>query len=586
MSKNKNNRKKLIFFAKSFGYSKNKCIFAKIFERQTNNNNKKKKDMNAFTKANIMGAGANGARTENGAISYATIGNALLDQFAKAGTARGRDIKTVWAEQGQLWAEDPNAALKFPFYLRMITRQTNIGDGKKTEKVQKGQGAKDEAFKRLLWIAKFHPEAFYRNLWLVPVVGSWKDLWVLLTMDDSLDKTEFFKVIAEGIEDEGARDLVKKYLPRIRSEKKCTSEWAKKTNALAKEFAKAAGWTYEDYRVFKSTGKAHEFQKAICGGRYKDINWNAVPGKALLSLVSGKFLENHKLSEDYLKWLKNQPVAKFNGYVYELGLKLGDGYQKVSNVAKITIDKQFDGLIATASKDSGAINGNVLCALDTSGSMNAKISGGPEGLTSYGVCVSLGIYFSELNKGAFHNTVAMFDSTSKMMTLSGTFSDKWYQIRKATTAWGSTNFQSLIDLICDTRRIHPEIPLEDFPKTLLVVSDMQFNPTSYGYGSYGRDVEQTNYRVAMQKLAKYFPAEFVEDFKIVWWYCAGRPTKDFPSTMDDKQTYMFSGFDGAVVSFLLGGDGFTDPQTGAKVQPTMVDIVNAALGQEALSLIQ
>ena len=146
-------------------------------------------NMNAFVKSNTLGAGANGAMTENGAISYATIGTALLDQFGKAGAYRGRDIKDVWVEQATLWGENPEAALKFPFYLRMITRQSNILNGEKTEKVQRGQGARDEAFKRLLWIAKYHPEEFYRNLWLLPVIGSWKDLWVLLASDD----TEYYK---------------------------------------------------------------------------------------------------------------------------------------------------------------------------------------------------------------------------------------------------------------------------------------------------------------------------------------------------------------------------------------------------------
>ena len=101
--------------------------------------------MNGFIKQNERGQGS--AFTENGAVSYATAGTALLDQFAHAGTARGRDLNTVFNEQGTLWAENPEMALRFPFYLRMITRQTNIGDGKKSEKVQRGQGAKDEAFK-------------------------------------------------------------------------------------------------------------------------------------------------------------------------------------------------------------------------------------------------------------------------------------------------------------------------------------------------------------------------------------------------------------------------------------------------------
>ena len=119
-------------------------------------------------------------------------------------------------------------------------------------------------------------------------------------MDDTLNKEQFFRVIAEGINDENSRDLVKKYLPRIRSDKKCTSDWAKKTNALAKEFAHVVGWTYQDYRTFKSTGKAHEFQRMICSGRFKDIKWNTIPGKALLNLVSGKFLHTHGLEDSYM----------------------------------------------------------------------------------------------------------------------------------------------------------------------------------------------------------------------------------------------------------------------------------------------
>ena len=49
--------------------------------------------MNEFIKQNTMGAGT--SYTENGAISYASTGSELIDQFSKAGTARGRDINDV-----------------------------------------------------------------------------------------------------------------------------------------------------------------------------------------------------------------------------------------------------------------------------------------------------------------------------------------------------------------------------------------------------------------------------------------------------------------------------------------------------------
>lgn len=542
---------------------------------------------NGFIKANTIGAGANGAMTENGAISYSTIGSEMLNQFGKAGTCRGRDIDDVWSEQRALWAENPEFALKFPFYLRMITRQSNIIGGEKTEKVQKGQGAKDESFKRLLWIAKYHPNEFYRNLWILPIVGSWKDLWTIMSYEGVLtylDKEKFFDVIAEGIDDKNHVDLVKKYLPRIRSTKNCTTIKAKTENSLAKELANYLGWSYKEYRQFKSTGIAHEFQKVICKGLYSDINWNAIPGKALLSLVSGNFLTNHNLNGSYMNWIMSKPVAKFNGYPYELGMKLEKyEYKNIPVEVTYTVDKQFENLVNTGLKDNSGITGNVLCALDTSGSMTCSIEGGPKGLTSYDVCVSLGIYFSELNQGAFHNVVAMFDNTSELKTLNGSFTDKWNQIKKERTAWGGTSFQSLIDLIINTRCSHPEIPESDFPQTLLVVSDMQFNPSRYLNAYSGN--EMSNAEAMIGRLNEYFSKEFMENFKVVWWFCAGRKTEDYPCTMDNKGMYMISGFDGSVVSLILGGEEYTDSD-GNKRVPTMNEIIQSALSQEVLSLVR
>ena len=528
--------------------------------------------MNDFIKVNTMGEGT--AMTENGAVSYATIGSALLDQFGKAASYRGRDINTVWNEQEILWAENPEFALKFPFYLRMITRQSNITGKGKTEKVQRGAGVRDEAFKRLLWIAKYHPTEFYHNLWLLPVVGSWKDLWVLLSTNENfLDKKTFFYVIAEGINDASHKDLIKKYMPRIRSNKKCNTEWAKNTNNLAKEFCKYVGWSYNQYRFYKSTGKAHEFQTIICKGLYNNINWNTIPGKALLNLVSGKFLQNHNLEEKYINWINEQPVAKFNGYPFELGRKIGTNRYVISLAEKITIDKQFDCLIKTGKSDNGAINGNVLCALDTSCSMACGALD-KNGTTPFHVCVSLGIYFSELNTGDFHNVVAMFDNKSSLLKLKGnTFSEKWNEITSQNTAWGGTNYMSLIDMIVDTRKNNPNMDINDFPTTLLVVSDMQFNNCGY----------RSNYEITKQKLSKVFPKEFVDNFKIVWWYCTNRKTSDFPSTMEHGGTYMFSGYDGSIISFLLGGE---NNEKESKTPPTMQEIIEAAFNQEVLSLIK
>ena len=244
----------------------------------------------------------------------------------------------------------------------------------------------------------------------------------------------------------------------------------------------------------------------------------------------------------------------------------------------------FRSLIATAEKDGPAIQGNVLVALDTSSSMQSQISGA-NGLTSFDVCVSLGIYFSELNKGDFHNVVAMFDNTSRLKTLkSSTFTDKWAEICNEETAWGGTNVLSLIDLMIRTRQQNPNIPLEDFAQTILVVSDMQFNPTnSYSYRS-GR--ERTTYEAMQQKLRTAFPDEWVDGLKIIWWYCASRDgsSHDVPATMDMPGMYVVSGFDGAIISLILKTK--VDEKTGKTVSMTMEESVQEALSQEVLLLVQ
>lgn len=548
--------------------------------------------MNQFVSRVMASKGS--AYTENGAISYASTGKELLDQFGKAASFRGRDISVVFDDQSRLWNENPEAALKFPFYLRLITREVKISETNRTEKVQRGAGARDESFKRLLWIAYNHKEEFYRNLWVLPVVGSWKDMWTMLVLDkendNKLDHDYFYAVMAAGLDDSTQCDLIRKYMPAIRSTEKCKTVRAKILNTLAKEFAAFLDLPVKEYRKMKAAGNAHDFQKLMCARKYADIDFKAIPGKALLNLVSGKFLGNHGLNNKYLEWIKAQPVAKFNGYPYELGAKLslpGFGYRgKDADAAtKITIDKQFDNLIETGKKNDGGIKGNVWCALDTSGSMTSTIPG--TNITAMNVCVSLGIYFSTLNEGAFHKNVIMFDSTSRVKQLKGSFSEMWKQV--PANAMGSTNFQSVVEEIVRVKRNHPDIPLSDYPTTILCVSDMQFDPSeSYCWG-YTRDTqaEMTNIEAARARLRTVFPEDFVKKFKFVWWNVTSRETSDMPATIEDGGSYFISGFDGATISLLLGGDtDVIDEKTGEKRAMTAEELVDAALGQEILQMVK
>jgi len=525
---------------------------------------------------------ANIAFTENGAISKFTTGKVITDQFGKAANYRGREISDVFKDQELLWLENKEQAVRFPFYLRMVTRKVKVNDKNTTDKVQKGQGVRDESFKRLLWLAANQPDSFYKNIWVLPMVGCWKDLWTLMYYDvilktNAIDRSIIFDLINQGLKCSSHMELIKKFMPRVKTNTKCKTDWTQITNSLAREFANYNGMSYKDYNHLKTSGTAHDFQKLICSGRFNDINWNLIPGRALSKITTQKFLSKHDLEKGYTEWVISQPTVKYTGYVYELAKEVitSVGWSARANkmpiFKKITIDKQFDELVKKAVED-GNVLGNVWCALDTSGSMGARVVGD---ISAYDICVSLGVFFSTINTGAFHKNVIMFDNTSQVKQLKGGFCDMINDIIHSKTAWGGTNFQSVIDEIVRVRKENPSIPLEDYPQTLLIVSDMQFNPVGGN--------EDTNYQAMKKKLYTVFPEEFVNSMKFIWWQVTGR-TNDAPATLDDNGCYFFSGFDGSIVSLLLGGE-MAETEAETKVKPTMEEMINAALGQEILSYV-
>jgi len=529
---------------------------------------------NAFLDAST----SHDTRTENEALSHSSTGDGILDDFAKSGSFRGRETDEVFATASYLWGLNPTLAFKLFLYLRLITRR--IKGFYATENVQRGQGNRDESLRRILWVAHNHPVTFYKNLWLIPLVGSFKDLWTLMGMDtkNELKREEFYDLMVRSFANEDLNALAVKYMPQIRAKSKLKTDRARVLNALAKEFAKHMQMTYAEYRKFKSSnGEAHRWQQQISKGYFDGINFKAIPGKALMNLVNGKFLANNNLEAKYTEWIESQPIAKFTGYVYELYKKatqgIYGGLRELTRYQKLTFDKQFDGLIDLAKDKEGGIKGNIWIAMDTSGSMSHQVD---KDLSALQVCVSLGIYFSALNEGAFKDHVIMFDNHSTKLQLAGTFTDKISQITKYATAWGSTNFQSVIDEIVRIRKRNPEIPIEDYPQTLLVISDMQFNP-SEGYSrAYSSTQEKTNFEAAQAKLKAVGLPEMV----FIWWNVAGRG-RDVPVRKDDKGTMLFSGFDGAIITEILGCSADKEIS-----EMTPEEAMKIALNQEIFSQVE
>ena len=313
-------------------------------------------------------------------------------------------------------------------------------------------------------------------------------------------------------------------------------------------------------------------------------DWNKIPGRALTLLASGKFLERHNLVNSYKDWIGKKDVAPFAGYPCELYKRYKEATWSRHGLTyslQQTIDKQFDSLVKKAEAD-GKITENVLVGLDTSGSMMSAIKGLPN-YQCIDMAVSLALFFAKLNKGAFHNKVMMFDNVSRPFDLpSESFTENARSL--PSVPCGGTNFQSIIDEIVKIRKENPDIPLEDYPKTILVVSDMQFNPIPRMIGHRDRpNAEPTNAEYSRNVLKTVFPSEFVDSMKFVWWDCCGRGAQTYEGDSNNGQDFFFSGFDGSILSFLIGMENKTE--NGQVVKVTAEEIALNALNQEILSYV-
>jgi hypothetical protein len=528
--------------------------------------------VNAFL--NNAKAESNKTLSGNGALKFKSSGNELVDQFTKAGKFKvPRKFSEIERDCELLWGEDPLKATKFALFMRTIPRIVNLPDGTKTQEAQKGTELKHEAIMRMIWTHTKSPEAFWNNILLFVSVGSWHDIFTMLQYDLSyngwdnrkLDWDKFGDLILAGLRNENTSELVKKYLPQIKSRKQATTIDAQSNNAIAKWIcsllfgAKANHSSYKAYRKLKTSGTAHDWQKLISQQKFDKIEFNAIHGRALSILVKSKFLKNHGLSEKYSAWItKPETQVKYTGFVHEL---FQGSWQRDSN-KEMTINKQFDTLVEKARSNNIT---DLIVVRDTSGSMGSDCPG--TSMTCYDVGKALALFFSEFLKGTFADHWIEFNSSAKLCKWVGqTPVDRWKNDKSSYV--GGTNFQSVVNLFAEMK--NQGTPESDFPSGILCISDGEFNPTQLG---------KTNVDAALNTLRKAgFSKAYIDNFVIVLWNLQSRAYggagDKFETGKDTNNVFYFGGYSASVVSFLSD-----------KIKTTY-ELMEAALDQEILNMVE
>lgn len=513
------------------------------------------------------------------ALKYTTTTDDFVDNFAAISHFKApRTYEEVAKDMYLLWSQNPLLCLKLAVYIRLITRKTKLLSSDVLD-VQRGTGLKHEGIMRMYWIAINHPKTFKTNIYYFISAGSWKDIFKMLSLDlnngwdnRKLDWNFLYTVILAGLQNPETTHLVRKYLPTIRTNKKCKTKESVNNTIIGrwlagKFFACVDKYTaYRLYRQYKSEGVAHQWQQLISKQLYDSINFDKIAGRALALLVSSKFLENHNLDEKYSEWIKSKPVAKFTGYVFELFAPLNNGTH-IEKYKEDTINAQFRQLIEN---DNNNPYSSLLVIRDTSGSMTAKAIGC--NVSSFNIAKSMALYFSEFLTGEFANTFAEFANECVLHTWKGnTPVDKY--LNDKCNYYGGTNFQSVIDMFI---KLKENVPEKDFPSGILCISDGEFQRCNTN--------TLTNFQLAIKRLKEAgFSEDYVNNFKIILWdipnsYYGYHTEVKFEDFAEAPNFFYLSGYDPSVISFLLG-KGKTAPKN-AK------ELFLAAMDQSLLNMLK
>ena len=432
------------------------------------------------------------ARTENGMKAVAHSGNALVDLFYKIGASRG---KSVTADFEKAFQEDSDLAMKIAFWSR---------------DVRGGAGERQLFRDVLVHLEKLHPATLEAVLPFVSEFGRWDDLLVF--------KTEKFKHLAYTLIGDALRDrngLAAKWMPR--------------QGPIAVEIRNFYGMSPKQYRK-SLVALTNVVESKMCAGAWDSIEFGKLP-----SLASAR----------YNKAFGRNAATAYAAY--KARLTAGTDKVNASAVYPYDVIKTLrhggDSVVADAqwaSLPNYIGDASVLPLVDVSGSMSCAV-GGNANLQCIDVALSLGLYCADKNTGVFKDTFLTFSSKPKAQVVKGTLAQKMSQMNSSD--WGmSTNLHAAFDEILRIA-VKGGVNASDMPKTLLILSDMQFDQCV----SFDDSAHQMIVR-------KYKEAGY-EVPNIVFWNLNSKD--NVPVKFDKRGTALVSGFSPAVMKGVLTGTDMT-----------------------------
>lgn len=449
-----------------------------------------------------MRAATNYTTTDKGALTHKSTLNPVLDYYYQAPAMRGRDTTPLFS---LALATDQMLALRAMFYVRDIRGGGNVGER--------------ETFRQALRYLHTNRAALFTALIpLVPEYGRWDDLMEFV--GDKSVVTYVAKQLQndrEALRADQPISMLAKWMPSANTS-------SKETRALAYKWITALHMTPRDYRLTLSAlrKRLNIVERAMSSGDWSSIDYSKVPSKASLIYRSAFGKRDTERYGAYLSAVE-KGEAKINSgtlYPYELVGKYLNGH-----ALDRTIEAQWSALPNFAESED-----NALVIADVSGSMRGR---------PLEVSISLAIYFAERNRGIFHDYFLTFSTTPELTRVIGNnLREKVNNLSRAN--WDmSTNVQAAFNLILKTA-VANQLPEAEMPKTLFIISDMQFDSAVSGFTNF--QAMKVSYAVAGYTLPK-----------LVFWNVNASENKNAPVTELQEGVYLVAGSSAGVFKTVLTG---------------------------------
>lgn len=432
----------------------------------------------------------NRTQTENGADTFVSSGNALVDFFALAGATR-KNPQLGLELFLNAYATDKQSAVRVLFYLR---------------DVRGGQGERNLFRTVLAYLKDNDPEVAEKLSKYVPEYGRYDDLY-------ALGWDIVLPIVKEQLEKDKASEtpsLLAKWLPSENTSSKMARH-------AAVELADKLGLTRKDYRKLLSTlrKKIRIIETPITKREYAVIDYDKIPSQAGLKYRKAFDRNDHErytaFRESVQKGEKTINTKTLYPYqVYKVAHEVG-AEEMWQNLPDYTDGK------------------NAIVVADVSGSMY----GDP-----ISVAVSLAIYFAERNIGQFKDNFITFSARPQLQTLQGkTLADKIHCLQRQP--WDmNTDLYAVFKLLVDTA-VKTKAPVSEMPETIYIISDMEFDEAVEG---------ETNF----EAIDKLYAATDYKRPSLVFWNVDARQ-KQVPVSHDTNGVTLVSGLSASTFKLAVEG---------------------------------